>query len=197
LDEQTLAALVALTRLCPSGANRQPLKYLIACAPEENAGVFAHLGWAKWLPEWSGPVEGERPTGYIVILGDRQIASRFDYDAGIAAHSILLAATEQGLGGCMIAWIDREGLAETLNIPDRFEILLAVALGKPKETVVLDELDSSGDFTYWRDAEEVLHVPKRRLEELLVRFEQTDNALASMNALRQAIRADGLERLVR
>lgn len=177
LDQRTLVKLIALTRFCPSGANRQPLKYLIACHPEKNADIFRHLGWAKWLPDWSGPAEGERPAGYVVILGDRRIADRFDHDAAIAAFGILLAATEQGLGGCMIGWIDREGLGQTLAIPDQFEILLVVALGAPKETVVLEDATSPDDFPYWRDSDGTLHVPKRPLAELLVRFERPVESL--------------------
>lgn len=168
LDEETLTDLVALTRLCPSGANRQPLKYCVVCSPTENAAVFPHLGWAKWLRDWPGPADGERPTGYIVILGDPRISEHPDSDAAIAAYTILLGATAQGLGGSMIAWIDREGLAEVLQIPEPLRILLVVALGVPQETVVLEEAINPDDIAYWRDAAGVHHVPKRPLEELLV-----------------------------
>jgi len=177
LDQETLVGLVELTRFCPSGANRQPLKFCALSAEEENAAVFRHLGWAKWLPEWSGPAEGDRPAAYIVILGDTEIADRFDCDAAIAAHTILLGATALGLGGCMIGWIDREGLAETLNVPDRYRILLVVALGVPKESVVLETTAVPHDVAYWRDSAGVHHVPKRPLEEVLIRFEPISEPL--------------------
>ena len=77
LDEKTLVDLVDLARLCPSAANRQPLKYLISCDSERNAMIFAHLRWAAALKEWAGPAEGERPTGYIVIFGDTRITHDF------------------------------------------------------------------------------------------------------------------------
>lgn len=174
-----MIALVALTRLCPSGANRQGLKYHVVCTPEQTAEVFPHLGWAKWLTDWPGPSKGERPAGYIVILGDTQIADRFDQDCAIAAHTMLLGAAARGLGGCMIGWIDREGLAESLGVPDRYRILMVVALGVPKETVVLDEVINPGDITYWRDAAGVHHVPKRSLAELLVEFEPSPQSCQS------------------
>jgi len=63
LDEKTLVGLVELARLCPSAANRQPLKYMISWEPERNAEIFAHLRWAAALAPWPGPAEGERPTG--------------------------------------------------------------------------------------------------------------------------------------
>ena len=169
LDEETLVRLVEFTRLCPSAANRQPLKYVISWEPERNDEIFPHLRWAAALAPWPGPAEGERPTGYIIILGDRRIANNFYCDHGIAAQSMLLGAAEEGLGGCMIGSIDRDGLRSTLHIPEHFEILLVLALGRPREKVVL-ELDKSPDETpYWRDSDDVHHVPKRPLKELLVR----------------------------
>ena len=170
LDEKTLVGLVELTRLCPSAANRQPLKYLISWETEQNARIFPHLRWAAALAPWPGPAEGERPTGYVVILGDKRVAANFFCDHGIVAQSMLLGAAEQGLGGCMIGSIDRDGLRQTLAIPEHFEILLVLALGRPRETVVL-EMDTSPDqVPYWRDSDGIHHVPKRPLEEILVRL---------------------------
>ena len=168
IERQTLEELVELTRLCPSAANRQPLKYLLSCDAERNALVFPHLAWAGYLTGWSGPTEHERPTAYIIILGDAEITHSFSCDHGIAAQSILLGAVERGLGGCMIGSIQREKLREALEIPKRYEILLVLALGKPSETVVLDDGKSPDDIKYWRDDGDVHHVPKRPLSELIV-----------------------------
>jgi len=168
LDEKTLTELVALTTLCPSAANRQPLKYTISWELDENERIFPHLRWAAALKDWPGPAEGERPTGYVLILGDKRIADHFHCDHGIAAQSILLAAAEQGLGGCMVGSIDRNGLRRSLDIPDYFEILLVLALGWPKETVVLEHDTSPDEVPYWRDADDVHHVPKRPLGEILL-----------------------------
>lgn len=170
LDEATLRGLVKKSRLCPSSANRQPLKYLLACSPEDRAKIFPHLAWAGALQDWPGPAEGQRPAGYIVILGDLEISTTFHVDSGIAAQSMLLSAVEQGLGGCMIGSINRDALRKALNIPDRFAIALVVALGRPAETVVLEDAKSPTDVVYWRDQQDVHHVPKRPLEELLVEF---------------------------
>jgi nitroreductase len=170
LERSTLVELVGVTRLCVSSANRQPLRYLIACTPEETAEVFPCLGWAAALPDWTGPEEGERPAAYIIILGDTRITHTFDCDAGIAAQSILLAATEQGLGGCMIGSINHRDLRTALRIPPAYTIVMAVALGKPAEKVVLDDAKSPDEIVYWRDAAGVHHVPKRPLSELVVKF---------------------------
>ncbi len=170
IDDRVLRELVDLARLCPSAANRQPLKYLISCDPERNALIFGHLRWAAALKDWPGPTEQERPAGYIVILGDTRIARDFYCDHGIAAQSILLAAVERGLGGCMVGSIDREGLRRQLEIPGFLEILLVLALGSPGETVVLEEGTSPEAVPYWRDHQGVHHVPKRPLDEVLVQM---------------------------
>lgn len=171
LDERTLYQLVELTRLCPSSANRQPLKYAVYWESEDNARIFPHLAWAAALPDWPGPAEGERPTGYILILGDTEISTSFNVDPGIVAQSILLAATERGLGGCLIGSINRDALREELNIPSRYAILLVVALGEPTETVVLEDAESPSEINYWRDENDVHHVPKRTMYEILLKFD--------------------------
>lgn len=168
LTRATLEELVALARWTPSAANRQPLKYLLSWTPERNAAIFPHLCWAGYLTDWPGPDAGERPTGYIVILGDTRISNNFGCDHGIAAQTILLGAVEAGYGGCIIGAVDREGLRQTLEIPAFFEILLVLALGRPKEEVVLEEMDGEGDIRYWRDAQGVHHVPKRSLSDLII-----------------------------
>jgi nitroreductase len=168
ISPQTLRDLVDLSRNTPSAANRQPLRYIISQYPEKNALIFQYLAWAAYLADWPGPDEGERPSAYIIILNDRNISKTVDCDHGIAAQTILLGATAIGLGGCMIANIKKEGLRIALNIPVNFDILLVLALGKPKERVVIDSVAPSGDIRYWRDDKNVHHVPKRSLDDLIL-----------------------------
>ena len=164
----TLRELVDLARLSASAMNAQPLKYILSCEPQRNSLIFPHLVLGRYLTNWSGPCEGERPSAYIIILGGTEISRFVDYDAGIAAQSIMLGATEKGLGGCMIASIDREKLRKVLDIPPRYEILLVLALGKPKETVVIETVGAGGDTKYWRDSEGKHHVPKRVLDDIII-----------------------------
>jgi nitroreductase len=168
IESGVIRELIALARLCASAGNLQPLKYVFSCDPERNALIFPHLVWARYLKDWSGPLEGEKPTAYIVVLGDTEITKSFGCDHGIAAQTILLGAVEKGLGGCMIASIDRDGLRQALKIPPRFEILLALAIGKPKEKVVIETLKPDGDVKYWRDGSGVHHVPKRGLDDIIL-----------------------------
>jgi nitroreductase len=170
LDERTLRKLVDLARLSGSAANRQPLKYLLSWQPERNALIFKHLAWAGYLVDWPGPAQGERPTGYIIVLGDRRISEKIDCDHGIACQSILLGAVERGFGGCIVGSINRSGLRKELSLPREYEILLVIALGKPSEEVVLEEKDEEHDIRYWRDENDVHHVPKRTLDDVIIRI---------------------------
>ena len=168
IELETLRQLVDLARLSASGANKQPLKYILSCESEKNALIFSQLGWAAYLKDWPGPSEGERPSGYIIILGDKNISNAFGVDPGIAAQSILLGATERGLGGCIIATIRKDDLRQELEILDQYEILFVLALGKPKEKVEIEVVGSDGDIKYWHDEEGTHHVPKRTLDEIIV-----------------------------
>jgi len=163
-----LRELIDLARLSACGGNWQPLKYILSCTPEKNASIFQHLFWASHFKDWLGPEDGEKPSAHIIILGDTEIRKNFGCDHGIAVQSILLGATEKGLGGCMHGSINREGLRETLQIPSNYEILLAVSLGKPKEKVVIEPVGADGNIIYWRDNEGVHHLPKRSLEDIIV-----------------------------
>ena len=167
IGRETLLGLVDLARLTPSGGNKQPLKYVLSWTPEKNALIFDCLSWAAYLTGWSGPAEGERPTGYILILGDDEIAATIPCDHGIAAQTIMLGAAETGLAGCIIGTINRERLRRDLAIPARYQVLLALALGYPRETVVMEEM-KEGDYKYWRDEQGVHHVPKRRLSDIIL-----------------------------
>lgn len=168
ISMSTLRGLVDLARLCPSSRNAQPLKYLLVCDPAANARVFEHLAWAGYLTDWPGPAEGERPSAYVILLLDHEVSATPSCDHGIAAQSILLGAVEQGLGGCIIASVQRAKLAEALGIPERYEILLVLALGKPVEAVTIEPLAPGGDIRYWRDAQGGHHVPKRLLDDVIL-----------------------------
>ncbi len=169
IEENTLRELLELARRSPSGANRQPLKFHISADAALNAKIYPTLAWAGYLKEWDGPVESERPTAYITILLDKTVAQSAGVDHGIAAQSILLGAAERGLGGCMIASVKKADLLPILGLDGkRFEILMVIALGKPVEKVVLDEIGPDGGIEYWRDKDGVHHVPKRSLDSLIV-----------------------------
>ncbi len=167
IDCQLLLDWVELARFSASGRNAQSLKYVLVTEDEACAKVFPLLSWAGYLKEWAGPKEGEQPAAYIVMLHDTKISNNYYCDDGIAAQSILLGAVEAGFGGCILASVKRAGLRELLALNERFEIIQVLALGKPAEKVVLEDMKDD-DIKYWRDEEGVHHVPKRTLDEMIL-----------------------------
>ena len=168
VERKLLEELIDLARYSASARNRQPLKYIISNDLRTNEKVFSTLSFARDLKDWYGPVEGERPAAYRVVLGDTSIATDFWCDHGIASQNILLGARERGLGGCMIGSINHQKLRELLNIGLKYEILMVLAIGKPAETVKVEPLPEDGSTTYWRDEQSVHHVPKRPLSEIIL-----------------------------
>ena len=168
VNTQTLYDLVELARICPSAANLQPIKYYLSNSADLNDIIFSTLAWAGYLKDWAGPQQDEQPSAYIIILGDKSIKADFGIDPGIVAQTMLLGAVEKGLGGCMIASVRRQELHQALNLPDELEIVLVIALGKPVETVILEDLPADGSIRYYRDNQAVHHVPKRSLQDLIV-----------------------------
>lgn len=168
IDSKTLKSFIELARLTPSTRNSQPLKYIVSNTKETNAKIFPALAWAGYLKDWAGPVEGERPAAYIIIVVDKNITqTKPAHDEGIVAQSILLGAVEQGFGGCIIVSVKRQELAEVMNIPEQYEIALVIALGKPKETVVITDVKNN-DIKYFRDENAVHYVPKRSIDDIIL-----------------------------
>jgi nitroreductase len=167
IPRETLLEMVDAARLSASAKNAQPLKYFIANTKELNDTIFPTLAWAGYLTDWPGPVPGERPSAYIVQLHDTALGNSYFCDDGIAAQSILLTAAEKELGGCIIASVKKEPLAQALQLPEHLAIIQVIALGKPAEEVVIEEMEN-GDIKYWRSEDQVHHVPKRPLNELII-----------------------------
>lgn len=161
-----LEGLVDIARNAASGANRQPLRYKVVCDDAGNEKVFSTLKWAAALTDWDGPEEGEKPAGYIIICSPSDVQA--PRDEGIAAQTILLSATEKGLGGCMFASVNIPELNKKLEIPSELSARMVIAIGYPKEKVVIDEASKGDNLKYYRDEENVHHVPKLKLEDVLL-----------------------------
>lgn len=168
ISENQLKEWIELARISSSARNAQPLKYILVTGQEQCGQMFPLLSWAGFLKEWNGPAQGERPSAYIVMLMDMDITGNCLCDDGIAAQSIMLGAVESGYGGCIVASVQRAALQKMFKLESRYEIIQVLALGKPAETVVIEQI-KDGDYKYWRDEKGVHHVPKRSLEELILK----------------------------
>lgn len=166
IDPALLEKCANAARIAPSGANLQPLEYIVVSDPSLVAQVFAHTAWAGYLPDWE-PAPGERPVAYIFIVVNRECrAGGAEMDVGIAAENITLTALEAGVGSCMMGSLERPTLAKLLAVPKHCEIALTVALGYPAEDPVMEEM-TSDSIKYYRDENDRLHVPKRPLAQIL------------------------------
>ncbi|MBR2667372.1 MAG: nitroreductase family protein [Oscillospiraceae bacterium] len=171
LTREELLELIECARLCPSSVNRQPLKFYPVWEHEQAERVLALTRWARALPELTLPHPGKHPTAFIIICQDQEIdpsLTRYQKDVGIVAQTMLLAAVEKGLGGCMIGNFDPAPMRAELGLDARYAPLLVVALGKPDETIVLTEVGPEGSTDYYRDADDVHYVPKRSLEDIIL-----------------------------
>jgi nitroreductase len=161
--------LVDLTRYCASGMNKQPLRYRIVNDPEECARVFPLLKWAGFLKDWDGPAESERPVAYIVQCLDMNRAPTLSFcDDGLQLQTITLGLTTLGLGGCILKSFSATALSTALGIPEGLQPRYVLAIGYPAERVVVDDMVDN-DYKYWRDKDGVHHVPKRTLDDLLIK----------------------------
>lgn len=168
LSFDQVASLVEAARLVPSTANRQPLRYAVSVSQKQNELIFPQLRWAAMLKEWGGPKPGERPSAYIIIGTDEEVLKNSQVDLGIAAQTMQLGATAMGLGCCMFSSINAKALHEIVKFPDNVKVVLALALGVPTEKRVIEAMGPEQSTAYWRDAENVHHVPKRSLNEVLL-----------------------------
>lgn len=170
VSRQTLELLINLVRFTASGRNAQPLKYrLVTCLSERDA-LFPALAWAGYFKDWVGPAIGERPSAYLVQCLDTKYGSDCLCDDGLQLEAITLGATALGLGCCIIKAFNKQILKESLDLPDDMEPRYVLAIGKPAETVVIESMsgNSEDDFKYYRTTDNVHHVPKRPLTELII-----------------------------
>lgn len=167
ISNETLASLVDIARVSASATNAQPLKYIISSNSRTNEMIFYQLAWAGYLKDWGGPADGERPAAYIIILNDKLIKNDAKYDAGIALQNIRLAAMECGIGSCIIGSINKEVLKKELEISPDLEIMLVLAMGFPAEEVIIEKISNNTDIRYWHDENELHHVPKRSIDDVI------------------------------
>lgn len=168
IDTKTLEEFVDLARISSCGGNLQSLKYYISNSQASNEIIFNNIKWAAYLTDWEGPAEGERPSAYILMLNDTNISKSLLWNHGIAATNILLGAVEKGLGGCMFGSVNKANIVKELKIDSRYEIVMVIALGKPKEIVKLEPMINN-NVKYYRDENQVHHVPKRDLNDIIVK----------------------------
>lgn len=167
---EQLEKLIDLARTTPSSKNLQPLMFLPLVSKEHTEFVFSKLKWAWHLKDWSGPAEDEKPPAYIIVFLDTTKNVHAEIDTGICSQTILLGAVESGLGGCMIRTVNRYDIIKYFNLPQSYELMLVIAIGEPKQEVRLTEIGPDGKTEYFEDQQGVHYVPKRSLNDIIIRL---------------------------
>lgn len=171
ITREELIDFVDHARLAPSSVNAQPFRYFLANEQEIVAKIQPLTGWARALPDLNLPYEGKRPTAFIVICQDLNLGdaiARYQKDVGIVAQTILLAASEKQLGGCMIGNFSPADVKKELGLAENITPVLIIALGKPDEEIILTEAQEGDSVKYYRDENDLHYVPKRRLEDIIL-----------------------------
>lgn len=169
ISREELEKLVNAARFAPSANNLQPLKYILVDENEIVQSVFNNVRWAGYIAPLGNPAENERPVAFIAILVDTEIRKTgYELDIGAAAQNIFLAALEDGIATCWMGAIDRDEIRKILRIPEKYILDTVIALGYPAECPVAEEED--GSVKYYKNENGVLHVPKRKLEDIIVKI---------------------------
>jgi len=162
---EILKKLVNAARLAPSAANLQPLEYFIVNDKNLCSQIFETISWAGYIkPKWT-PSPHERPVAYIVMLIKNAENKWYLRDVSIASENILIAAEGEGIGCCILCNIDRDKIRQILKIPEKIIIDSIIALGYKDEKSVIE--DFKDNVEYWRDENNIMHVPKRKLEDVM------------------------------
>ena len=162
---EILKKCVNAARLAPSAANLQLLEYCIVNDKELCTKLFEALNWAAYIqPKWT-PKETERPTAYIVVIVRDTKNPYYERDVGFATQNIVLTAESEGLGSCILCNIERVKIQDLCTIPLTYAVDSVIALGYKAETPVAEDMTDS--VKYWRDNHDVLHVPKRKLDDII------------------------------
>ena len=169
IPEDLLVSYIELAGLAPSGANLQPLKYVLIQSAELTNAVFEYVKWAGYLNGAHTPLDDERPVAYIAIMHDKNISSTMtEFDAGAAAMSIILAAEEDGIGCCIMGAIDRENICRIMKTPENLNLMYILALGYKKEHPVCTEM-LDGNVKYYL-SNGIITVPKRKISDILTKI---------------------------
>ncbi len=169
LTDKQLRVYINAARVAPSGANLQPLKFIVVSSDEMTAKLFPLVKWAGYLAPAYNPAEKERPVAYVAVCADLSIrAAGYEADAGAAIENLILSALSDGVGACWMGAIDVKKISELLELEDNLKLLYMVALGYPDESPQESKMENN-DVKYYLGEDRSLHVPKRTLDEVIIK----------------------------
>lgn len=140
VEKEKLERILETVRIAPSACNAQPWKFIVVNNPElKNQIADATSSRVLGMNHFTK----QAPIHIVVIEEKANFTSNFGawaknthyphIDLGIAASYLCLAATEEGLGTCMIGWFDEKKIKKLLGIPREKKVLLVITLGYPAQ----------------------------------------------------------------
>jgi len=167
IDPKILKKIVNAGRLAPSAANLQPLEYLIIDDEDLKKKVFPNIAWAGYIKPEGDPEKGEEPTAYTIILADKKINPAPERDIGASVENMNLTSQDEGIGCCWIGAFKKKEINNIINVPANLSAELVLAMGYPLEKPLSEDIEKGSSIKYYKDRSGTLHVPKRRLEDIL------------------------------
>lgn len=169
LTDAQLMRYINAARVAPSAANLQPLRYIAVNRSQTVDALFPLLRWAGYLAPDYNPQLGERPVAYVAVCADLTVKTKhFETDMGAAVENLILSALCDGVGACWIAAVDYEKAEKLLELDENTKLLSVIALGYPAEAP--KEVSMQEDsIRYYLNEERTLCVPKRNMDEVLIK----------------------------
>ena len=130
VPEDKLNAVLEAARMAPSGANRQPWKFVVVRDTERRKHLSAASGGQGHVAE--APIV----IAAVGTMPENMMACDvpgYPVDLSIAVDHMTLAAVDEGLGTCWIGAFNQDKARDTLGVPKNCKIVALLTLGFPRD----------------------------------------------------------------
>ncbi len=155
VEQEKINSIIEAARLAPSACNAQPWK-LIIVQDEVRRMAIADASSSKLIG--MNHFSKQAPLQFVIIEERGNFTSKLggwikgkhfpEYDLGIVASHICLAAADEGLGSCMLGWVNEEKVRKILSVPDKKRVAMVILVGytaqphRPKVRKPIEQLVS-------------------------------------------------------
>lgn len=167
VKQEDILKIIDGGRLAPTGANLQPIKFLVVTDRDLRKQMYPFIKYAGYLPDFN-PTFEQSPTAFIVVLNDTEIKSteKSECDSGAVIMNMCLMATELNIGSCWLGAIDRAKIKKILKLDDKYDITYLLGLGFPAQSGEAVKMNDS--IKYYHDENQNVFVPKRSIDDVIV-----------------------------
>jgi len=158
VEKEKLERILEAGRLAPSACNAQPWKFIVVTDPAKRL-LIADACSSKALG--MNHFSKQAPVQLVLVEEKANFTSKFGgfvkqihyphLDLGIAASHICLAAADEGIGSCMMGWLNEKKIRNILNIPGDKKVVLVILLGYSSQSLREKKRKSISDVTAWEN----------------------------------------------